>query len=125
MAKTSIDNMANTIMKGMNEYKNLVSSEMKVAVKKASKSVKDDIQSHAPKRTGAYAKSWVVKTTKESADSLVQTVYSPKKYMLAHLLEKGHAKRNGGRTKAMPHIAPAEERGIKELENNLKRSLGG
>ena len=52
-------------------------------------------------------------------------MYSPKKYQLAHLLEKGHAKRGGGRTKAMPHIAPAEENAVKELENDIKKALGG
>ena len=51
--------------------------------------------------------------------------HSPKKYQLAHLLEKGHAKRGGGRTKAMPHIAPAEENAVKELENDIKKALGG
>ena len=60
-----------------------------------------------------------------TSDSLELTVYSPKKYQLAHLLEKGHAKRGGGRTKAMPHIAPAEENAVKELENDIKKALGG
>lgn len=100
-------------------------NSMKTAVRKAGKSVKKDIQANAPKKTGAYSKSWSVKTTKETSDSLELTVYSPKKYQLAHLLEKGHAKRGGGRTKAMPHIAPAEENAVKELENDIKKALGG
>lgn len=93
--------------------------------RKAGSSVKKDISANAPKKTGAYSKSWSIKTTKETSNSLELTVYSPKKYQLAHLLEFGHAKRGGGRTKAQPHIAPAEEAGIKELEDAIERALGG
>ena len=125
MANVTVDNLATEIMKGLTEYKNLATADMKMAVRKAGKSVKKDIQANAPKKTGAYSKSWTVKTTKETSESLELTVHSPKKYQLAHLLEKGHAKRGGGRTKATPHIAPAEEKAVKDLEADIKRALGG
>lgn len=125
MANVSVDNLASEIMKGLMEYKDLATADMKTAVRKAGGTIKKDIQANAPKKTGAYSKSWTVKTTKETSESLELTVCSPKKYQLAHLLEKGHAKRGGGRTKAMPHIAPAEESAVKELENDIKKALGG
>ena len=125
MAKVSIDNMPAEIMKGLMEYKDLATADMKTAVRKAGRTVKKDIQANAPKKTGAYSKNWTVKTTKETSESLEFTVYSPKKYQLAHLLEKGHAKRGGGRTKAVPHIAPAEESAVKELESDIRKALGG
>ena len=125
MANVQIDNLASEVMKGLMEYKDLVTSDMKVAVRKAGRSVKKDIQANAPKKTGAYSKSWKVSTTKETAESLELTVHSPKKYQLAHLLEKGHAKRGGGRTKAVPHIAPAEESAFKQLESDIKKAIGG
>lgn len=125
MANVTVDNLAAEIMKGLTEYKDLATADMKTAVRKAGKSVKKDIQANAPKKTGAYSKSWTVKTTKETSESLELTVHSQKKYQLAHLLEKGHAKRGGGRTKAIPHIAPAEEKAVKDLEADIKRALGG
>lgn len=125
MANVKIDNLASEIMKGLKEYKDLVTADMKTAVRKAGRTAKRDIQANAPKKTGAYSKSWTVKTTKETSESLELTVCSPKKYQLAHLLEKGHAKRGGGRTQAQPHIAPAEENAVKQLESNIKRALGG
>lgn len=125
MANVKIDNLAFEIMKGLTEYKDLATADMKTAVRKAGRTAKQDIQANAPKKTGAYSKSWTVKTTKETSESLELTVCSPKKYQLAHLLEKGHAKRGGGRTKAQPHIAPAEENAAKQLESNIKRALGG
>ena len=125
MANVQIDNLASEVMKGLMEYKDLVTSDMKVAVRKAGRSVKKDIQANAPKKTGAYSKSWKVSTTKETSESLELTVHSPKKYQLAHLLEKGHAKRGGGRTKAVPHIATAEESAVKKLESDIKKAIGG
>ena len=121
--RVKIDNMAAEIMKGLDEYAKLTTSDLKSAVRQAGTNVKKDIQANAPKKTGAYSKSWSVKATKETSNSLELTVYSPKKYQLAHLLEFGHAKRGGGRTKAQPHISPAEEAAIKQLESDIERAL--
>ena len=120
---TSIDNLADEIMKGLTEYADLAETEMKKAVKKTATSVKKEISANAPKKTGSYAKSWMAKKTKENSHSLEMTVHSKNKYQLAHLLEKGHAKRGGGRVSARPHIAAAEEAGIKKLEEEIERSL--
>ena len=49
MANVSIDNLASEIMKGLQEYKDLATADMKTAVRKAGKSVKKDIQANAPK----------------------------------------------------------------------------
>ena len=118
-----IDQLADAISEGLEEYATLATEDMKKAVKKSAKAVKDQINGSAPVLTGRYAKSWAVKTTAESANGLEQTVYSPTRYMLSHLLEKGHAKRGGGRVRAIPHIAPAEEMGIRELEERIERAL--
>ena len=123
--RVKIDGMAAAIMKGVEEYAEVATSDLKASVRKAGSNVRKDIQANAPKKTGAYSKSWSVKTTKETSNTLELTVYSPKKYQLAHLQEYGHAKRGGGRTKAQPHIAPAEEAAISQLERDIKRSLGG
>jgi hypothetical protein len=63
--------------------------------------------------------------TAEDSASIEVTVYSPSRYMLAHLLEHGHAKRGGGRVRAIPHIAPAEDHAAEEIERELERALGG
>ena len=123
--KISIDQLSDAIMDGLNEYSDLAAISVKKAVKKAGNTVKQDINSSAPVRTGKYAKSWRTKTTKETSQSLEVTVYSPSRYMLAHLLEHGHAKRGGGRVRAIPHIAPAEEHGEEELLQDIENALKG
>ena len=120
----SIEEMADAIMEDLQEYADSAVMDVKAAVRNSANTVKKQIGENAPVgKTGRYAKSWRVKTTEENSQKLVQTVHSPKRYMLAHLLEKGHAKRNGGRTRAIPHIAPAEQAGIEQLESLIRRAL--
>ena len=118
-----IDQMAHVIMEGLQEYADLATEDMKAAVKKAGNKAKSDVQAGAPVMTGKYKKSWAVKTTKENANAMEVTVHSRNRYQLAHLLEFGHAKRGGGRTRAFPHIAPAEEAAAELLEEEVEKAL--
>ena len=99
--------------------------EVKEAVRTVSEDVKAEIQSRAPVKTGKYKKSWTVTKVEETAQSLVNTVHSAKHYRLTHLLENGHAKRGGGRTRSFPHIAPGEALAEKELLEIAERKLRG
>lgn len=121
--RISIDALADTVMEYLNDYAEVSAEGMKKAVRKAGNTVKKGIGANAPKDTGAYSKSWAVKNTKETANALEVTVYSRNKYQLAHLLEHGHAKRNGGKVAGKSHIAPAEETGIRQLEAEIERCL--
>ena len=121
----SIDDMAEAIEKELMEYRELAADELKTAVKKAGRTAKSEIGKTAPERTGAYAKSWRMKVTEESAVGIGVTVYSPSHYMLAHLLENGHAKRNGGRVAGERHIAPAEEHAREQLIGDIEKALKG
>lgn len=118
-----IGHLADAVMGGLREYADLATDSMKTAVTKAGKTVRKEIMAGAPRNTGAYAKSWRTKKTRESSHVLEVTVYSPKRYMLAHLVEKGHAKRGGGRVAGKPHIAPAEQHGIEQLTREIEEAL--
>ena len=120
--KISPEQLSDTIMQGLKEYKNLSTDAMKEAVERPAKDVMKEIQSKAPVRTGKYKKSWKVTKTDENAEKLVMTVHA-RRYQLTHLLEHGHAKRGGGRVAAIPHIAPAEADGVKELEDEITDAL--
>jgi hypothetical protein len=120
-----VDQMADAIAQSMAEYADLSNEVMKECVTETSKSVKKEIQENAPVRTGKYKKSWASKKVKENANSLTMVVHSRDRYQIAHLLEHGHAKRGGGRVAAIPHIAPAEQRGAEELVSRIERGLSG
>lgn len=101
------------------------------ALDKAKKQAADEgaakLRATAPKRSGASAKSWDVKTQKGKV-----IIYSkPPHYRVAHLLEFGHKTvgTNGKRkTKAFNYIKPVEveenQRVVKYFEENLNRELG-
>lgn len=119
-----IENLASEIMKGLEEYSDMATDEVKKEVRKTANSVKKEIEANAPVgATKKYSKSWSVKKERETSHSIELVVHSKNRYQLAHLLEKGHVLRQGGRVSAKPHIAPAEAKGIRELEENIMRKL--
>ena len=120
---SSVDDLADLVMDGLCEYSDLADTVMKKAVRKTATSVKNEISANAPVKSGRYKKSWTTKKVKENSHSLEITVHSKDRYQIAHLLEHGHAKRNGGRVAAIPHIAPAEENGADMLESLIKKEL--
>ena len=119
----TIDNLSSVIKKGLEEYCDFTAEEVKQIVSEVGENVKNEIMEKAPVDTGAYKKSWRVTKEKETATSLSVVVHSEKHYRLTHLLEKGHAKRGGGRVAGKPHIAPAEENGAEMLTNLITEAL--
>ena len=118
-----IENLDEAVSELLEEYADVTAETLKTAVNNAGNLAKKEIQATAPKQTGQYAKSWKARKTRETATNYQVTVYSSSRYRLAHLLEHGHAKRNGGRVRAFPHIAPAEEKAEEQLLSELERRL--
>lgn len=75
------------------------------------------------KGTGKYAKGWSVKKDRKNKSYYVVKIWNKTNYQLTHLLEFGHATRNGKRTKAFPHIRPVEEKYSKEFEKELEKKI--
>ena len=99
--------------------KNLTEATRKVA-KAGAKAVKSAARSKVG-GTGKYASGWTSQV--EVARLYTEGVIYNKTPGLPHLLEHGHANRNGGRTPGRPHIAPVEEQVVKEFESEVKSGL--
>lgn len=121
--RVRVEGMAEAIEQSMAEYAALSNEVMKECVADVSKSVKKDIQENAPVKSGRYKKSWTAAKRQENANALTMVVHSRNRYQIAHLLERGHVKRGGGRVQAIPHIAPAEQRGAEELASKIERGF--
>ena len=119
--KVSIEKMADAIAKELKEYSQEAQEVLNKSVKDVTKQCVKDTKEGAPKRTGAYKKSWTSKVQYEKSDDIRTVVYAKAPYYrLTHLLENGHAKVGGGRVEGHPHIAPAEAKAEASLENKVK-----
>lgn len=109
----------------LRRYSDDVSEVAAEALDNVTKEATRKLRAESPKKTGKYAKGWTYKIEKgRMAHS--STIYGRKDtYPLAHLLEHGHAKRNGGRVAPVVHIKPVEDWAVRELESKIVRKLGG
>lgn len=123
--KVSIDNMAQAVLKELQNYSEEVTEEVKKEVKAVAKECVDEIKSNSPKDSGKYAAGWGVTVNYESDKDIRVTVHNKTSYRLTHLLENGHAKVNGGRVPGFPHIAHAEANAIKKLPDNVEARIRG
>ena len=71
--KISVDDLADAVMENLMEYADIASNDVKKAVRKAGNTARKEIEASAPRDTGAYAKSWSVKTTKETSRAVPYT----------------------------------------------------
>ena len=86
------------------------------------RTVKSEARAAVRRGTGKYFSGWTsqIETGRFSAQG---TIYNGTVPGLPHLLEHGHANRNGGRTPGRVHIAPVEEAMIREFEAQVKSKL--
>jgi hypothetical protein len=107
----------------LDEYGAEVVHAVQDVVPDVGKEAAKKLRAESPRKTGKYRKGWTSQSnvTRTGAEA---TVYGKSgTYQLAHLLENGHAKRGGGRTKAIVHIKPVEEWAANEVEDRITRKL--
>lgn len=127
MSGIKIDALGAEITKLMEEYASEVAADTKAEAKAVAKQAVKELKQTSPEgpgsRKGHYKDGWASKVESENAVSIGIRIYNKKKPGLTHLLEKGHAKRGGGRVEGIPHIGPAEKQAAKDYERRLKGRL--
>ena len=125
MSGIGIDDLSDVIMEELHSFSEEITEELKEEVKQVAKECAKDIKEKAPIDTGKYKKSWKVKKVYESQNDIRMVVHSAKEYRRSHLLERGHAKRGGGRVEGIPHIKPAEEKAEQKLNKKVRIKISG
>ena len=107
----------------LDEYGDEVGGVIGEEVEKIGKEINKKLKTESPKRYGSYAKGWRTHI-KKSLGNVSLVAFNAKKPQLTHLLEHGHAKRNGvGSVKAIPHIAPINDWAQKTLYERIVSRL--
>lgn len=129
MAKhTSVEQISKAISNELKLYSSSVTDGMKKINDECMKEFVSDTKRDAPrsnsKRSGRFAKNITSKTTFETPNRKVNTWYvKDPEYRLTHLIKNGHAKRNGGRTKAQDFITPNYNKLEKNFEEGIKEVI--
>ncbi|MBV1943671.1 HK97 gp10 family phage protein [Streptococcus parasuis] len=85
-------------------------------IKKAAQSTENDIGTGSPRRNGVYEKGW----THDIIDDTAIVHNNGKEKSLSHLLENGHATKNGGFVAPREHIRPAYIKNKEKFLNDMK-----
>lgn len=123
--KIKIDDLSDYLVETMKNYNADVENIVNDECKNIANQIKNDLSNNpnipvSNAKTKHYKKSFAVKKASTKSDFSGYVVYN-KKWQLSHLLEKGHATRNGGRTRAFPHWEEASQKAQKEVASIKKR----
>lgn len=135
MSKVRADQLQKVIEKYLNEYHEDISEDVRTTAKSIANAAKAELERISPvgdadvilkggevHPRGNYAKGWTI-ATQTSKNVHSKKIWNRTDYQLTHLLEFGHATRNGGRTKAIPHVRPTEKKYLDKFEKELEKEI--
>lgn len=117
---TNISDLANEIARQVELYTRDVAEKVDDIQVEVAKNAVSELKSKSPKLSGKYSKGWRVKKVGNNV-----VVHNTTNYQLTHLLEFGHAKKNGGRVPGKPHIRPVEQTAIQEFTTKIEGAIRG
>ena len=127
MSKTiKTDELQDVIRDYLENYKEDIDNEVIETVDEITKQAKEELTQISPRRgmrKNPYYRGWTVKLSKKRTGIYHKVIWNKTNYQLTHLLEFGHATRNGGRTRAIPHIRPVEEKYNVEFVDKLEQKI--
>lgn len=125
----SAEDLGQAIEQIVREYGDDITEVTAKVIAEAGQAALGKVKELSPRGTGEYADSWQLTTNPKDAEVAIAgknagfaRVYN-RRYQLTHLLERGHAMRQGGRARAIPHIAPAQTYTEQWLDRELGRKL--
>ena len=124
MSKTiKPEELQNVLKDYLENYVEDITEDVEEKTDTLTKEAVNELKQISPRGHGArktpYYKGWRRQKGRENKGKYTVKIYNGTNYQLTHLLEFGHATRNGGRTRAIPHIRPTEEKYSKLYEKQI------
>lgn len=108
------EELAEVVNKYLTNYAENIEENVKKTTDSLTKQAVQELKAKSPKsnhgRKKSYYKGWAKQTSQKNKNKYVIKIHNKTNYQLTHLLEFGHTTRDGGRTKAIPHIRPIEKK---------------
>ena len=125
------EDLEKSLMDYLENYVEDIEEDVEDTVTEVAKEAKQELIQTSPRsgiaRKTKYYKGWAIKNGGRTRKKHYygKTIWNKTNYQLTHLLEFGHATRNGGRTSPQPHIRKVEEKYATKfadlLENKIRR----
>lgn len=110
------DELQKALTDYLENYVEDIEEDVKDTVTEVAKEAKQELIQTSPRsgvaRDTKYYKGWAIKNGGRTRRGRYysKVIWNKTNYQLTHILENGHATRNGGRTTPQPHIRPVEEK---------------
>lgn len=123
------DELQKALTDYLENYVEDIEEDVKDTVTEVAKEAKQELVQTSPRsgiaRKTKYYKSWAIRNGGRTRKKHYygKTVWNKTNYQLTHLLEFGHATRNGGRTNPQPHIRPVEEKYGTKFADLLEKKI--
>ena len=128
--KIKPEKLSKTVGKYLKEYGEEINEDYKKEATDISKEALEELKRVSPKneklkseRERPYYKGWTFKTKTKGKNRFSRVIWNATNYQLTHLLEFGHATRDGGRVQAQPHIRKVEKEYKVKFVDNLERDI--
>ena len=129
--KVKVDNLTKAVLTELENFNDVTDEACNKGVSETAKKAVKELRNAHPPGSGQYGswdesynKGWKVMQTKtDKRYNKKATIHNATDYQLTHLLENGHATRNGGRTRSFKHIAPVAEKCEDELLKTIKKYI--
>lgn len=123
------EDLQKAIMEYLEDYVEDIEEDVENTANTVVKEAKQELVQTSPKsgiaRKTKYYKGWAIKNGGRTRKKHYygKTIWNKTNYQLTHLLEFGHATRNGGRTQAQPHIRKVEEKYGTQFADLLEKKI--
>ena len=122
--KVQVNELQKVLNDYLMNYREDIQDDVVEVTDRVTKEAVEELKATSPRgKRGRYCKGWSTKIQNRGKLKYHKVIWNRTDYQLTHLLEFGHATRNGGRTKAIPHIRPIEEKYNQEFVDLLEKQI--